>query len=309
MNVLTLLTVIALGLATAACTPSSGSEGGESLDSMDEGVAAGEGLGDLASSDAGPCEFVDFEDPALEAVVRASLGIESGPITGDVILGLDEVVMGGVFSLQGLECAQNLRVLAAHVDGLEDLSPLANLSELEELELNGDVGFPGPAQGLIDISPLGGLTKLRQLDLGHNAIVDLTPLAGLGELEFLALPGNAITDFSPLAEIPAPRDLILGANPITDISPLTNFSELGSVTFIASEITDLSPLIGVQWDTPWGCADLAFLTATLSEADVTEHIPQICAANPGIAVWGPSPEQAPCNAQLSCRCPGDWFCE
>ena len=74
-----------------------------------------------------------------------------------------------------------------------DLSPLANLINLEELSLEGN--------GISDISPLAGLRKLRELTLTNNRIEEVRSLTGLLNLEVLFLEGNGITDISPLSNL------------------------------------------------------------------------------------------------------------
>src|SRR5712691_11594282 len=52
-----------------------------------------------------------------------------------------------------------------------DLSPLADLTSLEVLEL--------PNSEVADVSPLSGLHRLRILDLGSTRVGDVAPLQGL----------------------------------------------------------------------------------------------------------------------------------
>ena len=68
-----------------------------------------------------------------------------------------------------------LRVASPHgsaEQALSDLSPLAELRELELVEV--------PRSRVADLAPLAGLTGLRQLDLSRTRVSDLRPLAGLG---------------------------------------------------------------------------------------------------------------------------------
>jgi hypothetical protein len=62
-----------------------------------------------------------------------------------------------------------------------DLSPLANLTELQSLSLSG-------CEEIEDLLPLRGMTKLQQLILCHcTKIKDLTPLAQMPNLGSLHL--------------------------------------------------------------------------------------------------------------------------
>ena len=81
----------------------------------------------------------------------------------------------GVFSLAGLEHAENLRELHAGSNGVSDLTPLSGL-------------------------------PLAVLDLRDNLVSDLSPLAGSDSLETLQLDGNPLTQESLNTHIPALRD-------------------------------------------------------------------------------------------------------
>ena len=112
-----------------------------------------------------------------------------------------------------------------------DLSPLANLINLEELSLEGN--------GISDISPLAGLRKLRELTLIKNRIEEVRSLAGLLNLEVLFLEGNGITDISPLSNLKKLRSLHVKYNNIQDISPV---SDLNLSEFSYDPICDFPPL-------------------------------------------------------------------
>ena len=73
---------------------------------------------------------------------------------------------------------------------IADISPLANLTKLEFLNLS--------ANQITDISPLAKLTKLRMLYLSDNKIRDVSPLSNLTKLTRLDLEANQITDFAPI---------------------------------------------------------------------------------------------------------------
>jgi hypothetical protein len=192
--------------------------------------------------------------------------------------------------------------LPGNKEELVDLGPLAGLTELEELDLRMTFG-PGKISNL---TPLAGLGKLRWLALVGHSIVDVSPLNGLTQLEHINLAANSITDFSLL---PACPWLMLYLNPVSDVSPLADFTELTYINFGATNVADLIPLVGKAWQTPEGCADLFFQYDILSEFSLTEVVPQICTANPQIAVWISEDGPPSCNPNSSCKCPGDWFCE
>ena len=128
---------------------------------------------------------------------RAWTRLKSLVLTGAGVRGLD-----GMEAFAGLE---RLKLIALKVD---DLSPLANLSRLTELELSG-------LERLKDLGPLAGLTSLRQLviarvggelrDIVH--VDSLRPLAGARALEEVSLVGAVVddSDLAPLVDLPALR--------------------------------------------------------------------------------------------------------
>ena len=83
-----------------------------------------------------------------------------------------------------------------------DLSPLANLTDLTELEISWT--------GLTDLSPLVGLTGLTAINLSDNSeLTDLRPLAGLTGLTMLGLNSTGVTDLSPLSGLTELTSLFL----------------------------------------------------------------------------------------------------
>ena len=78
----------------------------------------------------------------------------------------------------------NLKELQLDGNQITDLTPLAGLTGLETLHLGGS---EGGNESLQDLSPLSGLTNLKELYLPASSLNDLSPLAGLTGLERLAL--------------------------------------------------------------------------------------------------------------------------
>lgn len=211
-----------------------------------------------------------------------------------------------VLSWHGLETANlaplagltSLRTLHLPHNQITDISPLAGLTNLEELDLFSSPSFDS---AIVDISALAGLGNLKRLNIDNNQIVDVSPLAGLAELEELSLEVNAVVDIGPLANLPALHTLRALGNPIVDISPLASFPQIYHINLGATQITDLSALIDSNWQTPMGCADISLVGNPLTEQTIEEDLPQICAANPSVAIWiGMRPQEAFCNPTVVC---------
>ncbi len=85
---------------------------------------------------------------------------------------------------------------------ISDITPIADLVDLEQLWLDGN--------HISDIAALSGLVQLRLLGLGDNRIEDLSPLIsneGLGDGDKITLAGN-------------PLDLTLDSSAMTAIDTL-----------------------------------------------------------------------------------------
>jgi len=92
-------------------------------------------------------------------------------------------------------------------NGLTNISPLARLTQLEDITLSHN--------NLTDVSAVEGLTQLRRLNLKDNQLTDgqLKHLAGLKQLVILDLYRNQFTDISALAGLTQLESLNLDNNP------------------------------------------------------------------------------------------------
>lgn len=187
-------------------------------------------------------------------------------------------------NLSGLQYASKLSILSVASfgtnNGISDLSPLANLTQLQQLDLdNNNITDVSPLAKLTslqelhlnsnkisDISVLSGLHNLTNLEVGYNSITDLTPLSGLHLLSNLNISGNAalsnlnslasLTNLESLraAYLPALTDITgiknavklskleLENDNLTDVAALQNISSLTKVVLDSNHISDLSPL-------------------------------------------------------------------
>jgi hypothetical protein len=141
---------------------------------------------------------VTFRDPLLESNIRGHIGLPSGRITSNQLLGIEHLNLWHqeVRDLHGLEHCKNLTNLECTLRTEVRVTAIA-LSE------------PSAPS---DISPLAALTKLRRLVLPDSFVVDIEPLAGLGQLEELILGDNRIIDLAPLSSLKELRVLGLGSN-------------------------------------------------------------------------------------------------
>ena len=160
-------------------------------------------------------ETLEFEDPALEALVRAEIDQPKGPILATDVARLTEVDSENLpdedvtlKSLKGIECLGALKKLVLNTGypgyetcEVEDLRPVSTLATLEELVLN-------DCQ-VSDLSPLSGLVQLQGLGLYGNQVKSLGDLSSLRSLRSLSLQQNAVEDLRPLSSLLELRHLDL----------------------------------------------------------------------------------------------------
>ena len=204
-------------------------------------------------------QVVEIPDPNLRQAVRQVLNLsDNTPITEQDMLGLTGFAAedAGIENITGLEYAHNLRSLFLRSNPIEDVMPLANLTQLELLHLPGvPIKDLTPIQNLIklkrlilshceltDITPIQNLTALVFANLSVNRIIDISPLANLTALETLWIDENQIVDVSPLANLTRLKELDLHTNQIVDISPFANLTQLQNLNLTYNQIVDVSPL-------------------------------------------------------------------
>lgn len=199
----------------------------------------------------------NFSDPQLRTIIQNIFGTDQ--ITMSDILATSSLDLSGlsIASLSGLEHFANLESLNLRgMTGLEDISAIAGLHQLQWLSLGGSgISDLSALQnlgglrtlalwqsGIEDISMLSELTNLEHLYLGQNAIADPAVLAGLTSLRSLYLDGNAISSLDFLQNLTSLEVLYLGNNAITDISVLQNLLNLRTLQLDRNQISNLAAL-------------------------------------------------------------------
>ena len=210
-----------------------------------------------------PGASIHIPDLNLRTAVAEALGKSPNtPITAEGMATLERLRAENknISDLTGLEFAKNLTVLFIRYNPLSDLSPLASLTKLREIQFaDTEVADLSPLSGLSNLevinasatritslAPLAGLKNLQKLDTIHSDITDLSPLAGLTNLTRLLLYDCKATDLSPLKGLT--KLTWLGfphTNDISDFSPLSELTNLKHLDLFHTEITDISMLAGL----------------------------------------------------------------
>ena len=182
---------------------------------------------------------ITFEDPNLEAVVRAAINQPAGQLMNTDVKNLAhlDAYWRHISRLGGIQYLISLETLRLGSNQVSDISPLAGLTNMEALYL-------GENQ-ISDISPLAGLTNIRSLELEKNQISDLSALTGLTKMEVLGLYFNQVSNISPLAGLTSMVYLDLDSNQVSNISALTGLTNIKRLDLSMNQISDISPLAGL----------------------------------------------------------------
>lgn len=183
-----------------------------------------------------------FTDPALEAMVRGSMGKPTGDITVAEAESVTQLNLSNewqryiseemtIHNIDGLEFFKNLESLDLSFHAVTNITPLSGLKKLTSLSLRGSP--------INDIAPLAGLTSLKVLTLSGCAAQDYSPLAMLVNLNFLMLDNASITDVSPLVSLTNLKYLYLAGCPISNYFPLSDiYQSLEQKDFIIAFTLD-----------------------------------------------------------------------
>ena len=231
-------------------------------------------------------EPVNFADPVLKAAVEEALFILD-PTPSDM-LGLISLEFTGttfnpkpddvIHSLAGLEYALNLQSLSLRLNRIEDISPLAGLTNLRYLDLS--------QNDLIkDMSPVADLTQLRHLDLHGNSIRDISAVSGLTQLDTLLLRWNSIHSIVPITGLGGLEHLDLRGNYIKDVSPLAGLQNLNDLNLHDNQITEITDLLALRK------LDELVLTWNKLNNDAYDHdLGAMVNSNPGMTLlYDPNP--------------------
>ncbi len=230
----------ATGETTGAAPTSSATEVGTT--SVGETDETGEDSGS-ESSGGDPLNCPSIEDPGLEQLIRGRLELPKGPITRAAAEALEVLNAPGldippVGSLAGIECLANLREIWIPGGTFTDLAPLAALTKLEHLDLQGN-------QQLADLGPLAGSTTLRYLIVSGSAVSELAPLSGLKTLEWLDLRDAVkVSELGPLAGLPLLGGLLAADTAITDIAVVAELPALHTLHIQRTKVSSFAPLAG-----------------------------------------------------------------
>ncbi len=146
----------------------------------------------------------------------------------------------GIKNLSAIGTLSSLVSLKIQAANLKDLSAIAELRDLRELDLSRN-------RLLSDLSPLSKLASLESLRVTMcGKIDDLQPLRELKNLKSLDSSVTAVEDLVPLSDLGNLRQLRLAWCPVVDISPLAKLPKLGELSLSRCPVADLRPLSAMK---------------------------------------------------------------
>lgn len=132
--------------------------------------------------------------------------------------------------------AEWLRYLYLDENAITDITPLASLTTLSELRLNGNT--------VVSVDALAGMSNLRFLHLNDNQVADISPL-NLDSLVELHVKNNAVQDLSRLRNAEKLAMVDVRDNPLSrdSLDVLAELRDAG-VTVLAGESVPYFPAAG-----------------------------------------------------------------
>lgn len=157
----------------------------------------------------------------LSEAARKVLGLgENEVLTEELCKKVErlELYRTEITSLQGIEYFTNLKCIYTFGGYISDLSPLKNMTSLEDITIQHCL-----VEELPDLSALENLLYLQVTD---GLITDPSPAASLKGLSILDLSYNYITSIAPLIGLEGAERVVLNFNPILDWECVPEDSDL-----------------------------------------------------------------------------------
>ena len=197
-------------------------------------------------------KFIHDSQPSAPKLLLDLLGVDYFSAVTRVEFNNSQKQVSDVTPLASLTKLEDLELSDTQVS---DLAPLADLTNLKKLRLS--------ITQVSDVRPLAGLANLETLMLLQTQVSDLTPLAGLTSLETLVLTDTQVSDVRPLAGLANLETLMLSDTQVIDVTPLAGLANLGTLWLSGTQVSDVTPLSGLA-----NLKDLDLSNTQVSEEDL-----------------------------------------
>jgi len=186
----------------------------------------------------GVIEEAVFADEAMELAVRELLGAgEDEVLMTDALWSITEfTIPEDAKSIEDLRLLPYLENLTITDKKLESLAPLADLTKLVSLRIEGCRFAPENLQTLVT------LPELQRLTLNNCGLSTIADLAGMQNLTYLDLSNNTLRNLEVLSAMASLYEVNLSHNAVTDVSHLSFLSKLEKLDVSYNSLTSLKPL-------------------------------------------------------------------
>jgi serine/threonine protein kinase len=210
---------------------------------------------------------IHFNEPVIEDAVRLSLGLEeNAKLTEADLLAVNQLFIlgnqaapdymafndlvdefahgngslprGDIESLDDLTRLKNLRNISLAYQTFSDLSPLAELPNLEIVDIRNN-------PQVSDISPLAGSVSLTSLTIFDTSIASLSALRDCPRLSQVDAGMTLIDSMDALEGLDALKILMLRKAPLRSLDGIADHPLLESLHMSETQVTDLSPLLAL----------------------------------------------------------------
>lgn len=193
----------------------------------------------------GIVEKVIFTDSQFESAVRTTLGIDEDDdiYTNELWTITEFEIPAAAESYEDLQFLPYLKTLTIQ-NGTADLSPIAALTSLEELNLS------GCNPNANDIQMIGTLPSLKKLTLSGCNLSSISGLENAVLLEYLDLSNNTLRNMEAITPLTALKELYLQHNALSDVSSFSSLTNLQTLDISYNAVTSVSALsscTALQW--------------------------------------------------------------
>ena len=189
----------------------------------------------------GVIEAVEFADPAIEAVIRQTLGAAQTDViyTNDLWKITQFTIPAEASTYADIARMIFLESLIAEKAVGTELHHLSSLSNLTELKIT------DTPVSTDDLASIAALPKLQNLTLSNCSLSSITPLQSTKTLEYLDLSNNTIRTITAISSLTNLKELNLQHNAVTEVGALTSLTSLAKLDISYNAIASLGGIGGL----------------------------------------------------------------
>ena len=198
---------------------------------------------------------ISFEEPLIEQAVRLALNLhENEPIEERDLLNVTELYVFGDRVAENREVFEELVKHMELNDGVLQNGRIRALTDLKKLKNLRILCIC--LQAISDLSPLTELTFLEDIDFRHNPIQDASPLASLPFLQKLTLYDTKVSDLSGLSVCPLLEFIDAGQSRVISMKAFAGIQSLRYLSIRRITVDNLAGIEGFSYLEQIGLSDV-----------------------------------------------------